>query len=192
MYSKIQLIKLQVINTSTKFSIFDSTDIDYIKHYQLQVCYNDKSIIPWLRTLHTNINFKFTSTTAACSFWFLLPKTEKKYPGLHYCRNVVLRILWQSFTIGGSDSRDILGQDMPQAKDQSRHGFKDSRHQRESMAQKDGVLIGEMMSQNVARLALTRKTGTRGRVVFGVAWCCQPHWMEHRYQPNLKRIWMDG
>ena len=31
------------------------------------------------------------------------PKTETKHPQLQYYRNLPLRILWQSFTVGGSD-----------------------------------------------------------------------------------------
>ena len=49
-----------------------------------------------------------------------------------------------------------------------------------------GLNLSRLMSVIVAWLGLIHKTEMHGEPVFGVAWCCQPHWMGHGPHPNLK------
>ena len=49
-----------------------------------------------------------------------------------------------------------------------------------------GLNVSRLISVIVAWLGLTHKTEILGEPVFGIAWCCQSHWMGHGQQPNLK------
>ena len=46
--------------------------------------------------------------------------------------------------------------------------------------------VSILLSVNVSWLALTHRTEILGEPVFGIVWCCLPHWMGHEQHPNLK------
>ena len=103
------------------------------------------------------------------------PKSKMKHPQPHYSRTLALRILWQSFAVGGCDGLDVYS--VPHSVSNLSHTHRFLRH---------GLNVSRLISVNVACLALTRNAEMHGESVFDIAWCCQPHWMGHGQHHNLK------
>ena len=55
-----------------------------------------------------------------------------------------------------------------------------------------GMNVQGLMPVSVAGLPLTRKTNMHVEPVFHIAWCCQPHRMEHGKHRDLKMDIYDG
>ena len=107
-----------------------------------------------------------TAMVVPWSDGFVAPKTNTKYPRLHYARNLALTILRQSQMIKSVTT--IPGTIM------------------RGRPKRRGLNMWRTISVYVAWLALTGRTDMHGEPLFDVVWCCQHRWMGHGQHPNLK------
>ena len=123
-----------------------------------------------------------TAMTTPYSRGSWVPRTKTKHHQLHYSRNSTLRILQQSFAVGGSDGIDMYSVHTSRIKclaNLAIHSMRwRGRHRKTcSECAKNGV-------RECGRLTVKREL--HGGPVFGIAWCCQPDQIGHRQHPKLK------
>ena len=114
----------------------------------------------------------------------MAPKSQLKHPQSHYSRNLAFRIIQQSIAVGGWDGMDMYSVPFPVSN--LAQTFRIPAPEGKEGLERHGLNTSRLISVIVAWPGLTHKAEMLGEPVFGVAWCCQCHWMGQGRHPNLK------